>query len=247
MIFSLENVVKNRAQGTGYRLAIGCLRIARGERVALTGLSGSGKSTALDILGMALQPDEAQTFLLTPDEETFDVAGLWRKKSLDAMAGIRLRHIGYVLQSGGLLPYLTVAENMALTARMQDKGETFATKRAAEAAEALGIAHLLSSYPSTLSVGERQRAAIGRALAPRPDIVLADEPTAALDPIHAQGVMRLFADMAEEMGATLIMVSHDQTLVREAGLRTVEISVTAAEDGAVLAVIDDRTTPCAAS
>ncbi|MDR1659967.1 MAG: ATP-binding cassette domain-containing protein [Desulfovibrio sp.] len=246
MIFSLENVSKYRAQGTGYSLAIRCLRVARGERIALTGASGSGKSTALDILGMILRPDEAQGFLFAPGEKTFDIAALWRKKSLDAMAGIRLRHIGYVLQTGGLLPYLTVGENLGLPARMRGGDKNSATARAVSVAESLGIAHLLNSYPSTLSVGERQRVAIGRALAPQPDIVLADEPTAALDPIHAENVMRLFAATVKRMNASLIMVSHDLPLVREAGLRIVEITVTSAGDGTVLATIDDSGhTPCA--
>ena len=246
MIFSLGNVSKYRAQGAGYSLAVRCLRIARGERIALTGASGSGKSTALDILGMVLRPDEAQDFLFAPAEETFYIAASWRKESLDAMAAIRLRHIGYVLQTGGLLPYLTVAENLDLIARMRGGDGNAAAVRTVSVAESLGIAHLLNSYPSTLSVGERQRVAIGRALAPRPAVILADEPTAALDPIHAENVMSLFAAMVKEMKATLVMVSHDLSLVREAGLRIVEISVASAEDGSVLATIDDSGhRPCA--
>ncbi|MDR1777819.1 MAG: ATP-binding cassette domain-containing protein [Desulfovibrio sp.] len=249
MIFALENVSKYRPQGMGYRLSIRSLRIEQGERVAFTGVSGSGKSTALDILGMVLRPDEADAFFLAPAGTEVDAAALWRKKALDAMADIRLRHMGYVLQSGGLLPYLTVAENLGLTARMQGRDKAFTAERTAVVAEYLGIAHLLEAYPSTLSVGERQRVAIGRAIAPKPDIVLADEPTAALDPIHAENVMRLFADIVREIRATLIMVSHDLTLVREAGLRTLEIDVGTADDGSVLATIDDRKgqSSCAAS
>ncbi|MDR3357298.1 MAG: ATP-binding cassette domain-containing protein [Desulfovibrio sp.] len=246
MIFSLEDVSKHHAQGAGYSLLIRRLRIARGERIALTGVSGSGKSTALDILGMVLRPDAARNFLFAPAGKSFDIAAFWRKKSLDAMAGIRLRHVGYVLQTGGLLPYLSVAENMGLVARMRDGDGNSVASRTVSVAEALGIAHLLNSRPSTLSVGERQRVAIGRALAPRPDVVLADEPTAALDPIHAENVMSLFATVVKEMGTTLVMVSHDMSLVRGAGLRIVEISLTSAEDGSVLATIDDSGhAPCA--
>jgi putative ABC transport system ATP-binding protein len=248
MIFSLRNVSKRRAQGTGYRLTIRNLDIAEGERIALTGASGSGKSTALDILGMVLRPDEAERFQFAPTQIHVDIAALWRKKSSDAMAGMRLRHIGYVLQTGGLLPYLTVAENMSLTSLMQGKEKKTVKQRVTEMAEALGITRLLHSYPSTLSVGERQRAAIGRALTPQPDVILADEPTAALDPVHARKVMRLFASMAQKINVSLIMVSHDLPLAREAGLRIVEISVTAAADGSVLAVIDDSVAaPCATS
>jgi putative ABC transport system ATP-binding protein len=247
MVYNLENVCKSRGQGAGYRLCIRRLRIARGEQVALTGASGSGKSTALDILGMLLRPDEAETYTLNAGSARIDVAGLWRKRNLDAMAAVRLEHIGYVLQTGGLLPYLTVAENMGLTARMLGMSGKDVDNRVRSAAAALGIKALLRSRPSTLSVGERQRAAIGRALVPEPGIVLADEPTAALDPVHSENVMKLFRGMALEMGATLIMVSHDRELVRHAELRVVEVLVKADDAGAVRAVIDDkRQAPCAA-
>ncbi|MDR0816341.1 MAG: ATP-binding cassette domain-containing protein [Desulfovibrio sp.] len=239
MLYHIENVSKQRMQGTGYRLHIRCLHIRLGEQIALTGVSGSGKSTALDILGMVLRPDEAEVYAIRPQDSRIDVAGLWHKKDMDAMAALRLRHIGYVLQTGGLLPYLTVFENMALTARIQGKAQEPVLKSVRAVAENLGIGALLKSYPSTLSVGERQRVAIGRALVPQPAIVLADEPTAALDPVHSRNVMNLFRAMLQEIGATLVMVSHDHALVRSAGLREVEVSVSAGENGAVVAVIDD--------
>ena len=244
MIYTLENVIKSRTQGAGYCLHIKHLQIAPGEQLALTGQSGSGKSTALDLLGMVLQPDSAQCFrfnaLPAASDTGTDVAALWQQRRLDAMTRLRLQHMGYVLQTGGLLPYLSVAENMGLTARMQGQSPERVKESVQDLAAQLGIATLLSSLPATLSVGERQRVAIGRALTPRPAVVLADEPTAALDPIHSQKVMALFAHAVRSLGATLIMVSHDLELVRRCGLREVRVDVHAQEDGGVLALIDDQ-------
>ena len=255
MIYTLDNVIKSRAQGAGYSLHIRHLRVAPGEQVALTGPSGCGKSTALDILGMLLQPDKAEIFCFAPGGENtaeHDVAALWRSRRLDDMAALRLRHVGYVLQTGGLLPYLSVAENMALTARMQGRTPDFVESSVRQLAQSLGIEALLHSLPSTLSVGERQRAAIGRALASHPTVVLADEPTAALDPVHAARVMELFRHAVQALRATLVMVTHDVQLARAEGLREIRVRVEALgggeEQGAqgaqgeqqgVRAVIDD--------
>ncbi len=106
--------------------------------------------------------------------------------------------------------------------------------------EDLEIAHLAGAIPSTLSVGERQRVAIARALASRPRLILADEPTAALDPVLGRRVMSLFLRTLKETDAALVMVSHDVTLVREFGFREVPLSVSAGETG-VTAVLDDGT------
>lgn len=265
MTYALDNVIKSRAQGAGYSLHIRRLRVAAGEQVALTGPSGCGKSTALDILGMLLQPDEATTFHFAPDEieaggegqTGADVAALWRERRLDDMAHLRLCHVGYVLQTGGLLPYLNVAENMALTARMQGRTPDFVESSVRDLAQSLGIEALLHSLPSTLSVGERQRVAIGRALAPHPQVVLADEPTAALDPVHAAKVMELFRHAVHALKSTLVMVTHDVQLARAGKLREVQVTVEALgepegkdEQGGnsgVRAIIDDQGKPCATS
>ncbi|MDR3175862.1 MAG: ATP-binding cassette domain-containing protein [Desulfovibrio sp.] len=240
IIFAVENVRKKRRQGAGYVLHIHSLRIARGEQIALTGASGSGKSTALDLLGMVLRPDEAEVCILNTPTESVDVGALWRGEDVDRMAALRLQYMGYVLQTGGLLSYLTVEENMGLTARMQGRPESFIKENVRALAAQLGISTLLKSMPSTLSVGERQRAAIGRSLAAQPMLVLADEPTAALDPVHAEVVMGLFRNAVTNLGASLVMVSHDLALVRKEGLREVRIEVGADDDGCVYAGIDDR-------
>ena len=159
------------------------LSVKENSFVTLLGPSGCGKSTALDVLAGILRPDsgEGSRFLLhTADGET-DMLALWQAGRLDALARLRGKHLGYVLQTGGLLPFLSARDNILLPCRCLG-----IMGRRLEAvwnmSTALGIDRLLLQMPASLSVGERQRVAIARALAHGPAIVLADEPTAALDP-----------------------------------------------------------------
>ncbi len=208
-LYELRKVaLERKARGYAYRLAIDSLTIAPGEKIALLGPSGCGKSTALDLLAMILQPDEAETFRLCTDEGAEDVADLWRRGRRDRMADLRLRHIGYVLQTGGLLPFLTGAGNIAAPGKAQGMDAGAIRRRLAELGERL---------PDKMSIGERQRVAIARALLAEPRLVLADEPTAALDPVSARNVMRLFTEAAAS--CALVVVSHDERLVQESGLR----------------------------
>ncbi len=236
LLFSLEGVAKTRSTGPGYALHIPCLRIAAGETLAITGPSGSGKSTALDILGMALQPDSAGVFTLNVDGRVADVAACWKRGDQDTLAALRLRHMGYVLQTGGLLPFLSARANMELTARMNGLPE--ARDQVERLAASLGISRLLDAMPGQLSVGERQRVAIARALASRPAVILADEPTAALDPYHADAVLDIFLESVNQLGVTLIMVTHDQDIVRERGLKELRIAVFPEADGTSKAVLE---------
>ena len=215
-LFTLKGVGKTRTQGPGYTLDIARLEVMPGETIAVTGPSGSGKSTALDILGMALRPDAAETFQLHVAGESVDVAQCWRRGEQDRLAALRLRHMGYVLQTGGLLPFLSARENITAVRRAVGLPDG---KDVDELAERLDIGRLLPVSPHKLSVGERQRVAIARALASRPALILADEPTAALDPVNAQGVMDLFTDLAREMGCTVVLVTHAPEMARRLGFR----------------------------
>lgn len=238
MLYTLRDVSKRHHREHGYRLHIRSLCIPRGARLAITGPSGCGKSTTLDMLGLALQPDDGATFLFTPPHATVDILELWRHGRNNAMASLRLQHMGYVLQTGELLPFLTVAENMTLTARMAGMAPADALESARSLADQLGIAPLLTAMPSTLSVGERQRAAIVRALTPRPHIILADEPTAALDPYHAARVMEAFLKALDAQGGTLILVTHNRDWAREGGLCEVPFLLETHAEG-VTAVLDN--------
>lgn len=221
-LYELRKVaLERKARGYAYRLCIDSLTIAPGEKIALLGPSGCGKSTALDLLAMILQPDEAETFRLRTDEGEQDVAAMWRGGRRDRMADLRLRHIGYVLQTGGLLPFLTGAGNIVAPGKAQGMDAGAIRHRLAELGERLGITHVMGALPDKMSIGERQRVAIARALLAGPRLVLADEPTAALDPVSARNVMRLFTEAAAS--CALVVVSHDERLVQESGLRVLRM------------------------
>jgi putative ABC transport system ATP-binding protein len=221
----------------GFRLEVPRLAVRRGECVAITGPSGSGKSTLLDLLGLVLAPDRTDGFLLKPtDDPPLDVARMWRKGDRDGLARVRARHIGYVLQTGGLLPFLPAIENIRLSRAilgLDDNGADDGDGLVDRLIEALGIRLLLAKKPQALSIGERQRVAIARALAHRPALLLADEPTAALDPAQAVGVMKLLLALIRRFRITAIIVSHDWDLVSALGLRQVRAEMLPGQPPAV--------------
>lgn len=239
MLYRIENLGKKWAREGGWRLLIRRLHVEAGARLAITGPSGCGKSTTLDLLGLALEPDSAGAFLFAPCNQAIDAVRLWREKRLDAMAALRLAHMGYVLQTGGLLPFLNVIDNMLLTARMAGLPEAAAREQAMALSRQLGIEGLLRAMPATLSIGERQRVAIVRALTPKPALILADEPTAALDPAHAARVMEAFLSAVDEQGGTLILVTHNAGWARRGGLTELPFVMEEDEQG-LTAVLDDR-------
>jgi putative ABC transport system ATP-binding protein len=217
LMFSIRKLHKKRRDGADYTLDMDSLDVLRGERIAITGPSGCGKSTALDLLAGILRPDAAERFIFAPDDDVaVDMMDAGDTGRLDKLSLLRRRYLGYVLQTGGLLPFLSARENITVVRRAVGLPDD---KRVDELAERLGIGRLLRVLPHKLSVGERQRVAIARALASRPALILADEPTAALDPVNAQGVMDLFADLAREMGCTVILVTHAPEMARRLGFR----------------------------
>lgn len=238
MLFTLKNVCKGRSRDDNYRLHIRHLDIDKGSCIAITGPSGCGKSTALDLLGMTLKPDSAERFLFMPDNQAKDIVSKWDSDDQDYLASLRRRFIGYVLQTGELLPFFSVYENIALTAGLARIPEKKIAECVFPCMEQLQIAHLANAMPSTLSVGERQRVAIARALVSKPKVILADEPTAALDPVLSRVVMRLFLDTVSRTGVSLVLVSHDIELVKEFALSEVAIDICHTDDG-VVADLDD--------
>lgn len=205
------------------------LNIARGAKLALIGESGSGKSTLLELLAMILMPTDSENFEFAPLPEhgALDIAALWQSGGLDELSALRSRHIGYVLQHGGLLPYLTVRGNVELPLELLGLPRDGV---AVELTARLGIEHQLDKRPAELSVGQRQRVAIARALAHAPPIVIADEPTAAIDPHNAERIVALLVELTEALGVTLIVATHAQTLAARAGFTLVEHEIRAAGD-----------------
>jgi putative ABC transport system ATP-binding protein len=188
------------------------LTIARGEFIALIGPSGSGKSTLMAILG-CLDSPTAGAYRL--DGERVDgLAG-------SELARIRNQKIGFVFQQYNLLPKASVARNVELPMLYGGVGRKERRRRALELLEKVGIPEKARSLPSALSGGQRQRVAVARALANRPSILLADEPTGALDSKTGQEVLELFSDLHRQ-GNTIVIVTHDLSIAARAS-RQVEI------------------------
>lgn len=232
MIYSLKNVVKSRVQdGVGFRLKVPEINIESRESIALIGHSGCGKSTLLDLLALALHPDEAETFKIQTDPNySADVDQLWQKKQHNQLSEIRKHQIGYVLQTGGLLPYLTVRENIELPRKLLNLPEDDSIR---SISKVMGIHRQLDKLPGLLSAGERQRASFARAFSHRPNIVIADEPTAALDPITARKIMAVVMELVNGLKITMITASHDWAQVYKMDFRSLHHEASVVDDGRV--------------
>lgn len=170
-----------------------------GSSVAITGPSGGGKSTLLGVVGGLARPTSGTVRI--GDSQISELAE--RERS-----DFRRSHIGFVYQADNLLPFLTLLENVGL--QLSLNGESSGTGRSLAMLANLGLAGLAYRLPDHLSGGQRQRAAVARAIVHQPEIILADEPTGALDAANAVGVIDLLLEMQREIGATLIMVTHDR-------------------------------------
>ncbi|NGM24293.1 ATP-binding cassette domain-containing protein [Roseomonas stagni] len=212
-ILALTNAVKLRGSPPlEFRLEIPSFIARAGEFIAVVGESGCGKSTLLDLLALISRPSDASGFMLADAEcGSHDISALWRDGNERALSTLRARSVGYVLQTGGLLPFLTVGGNAELSLALA--GRPLDRDRIRRLAENLGIEGQLRKKPYQLSGGQRQRAAILRALAHNPRIVLADEPTAAVDKTRAGAIVADFRRIAMIERTTVIMVTHDLTLV----------------------------------
>jgi putative ABC transport system ATP-binding protein len=188
------------------------LDIRQGEYVAIAGPSGCGKSTLLSILGLLDSPSEG-TYLLNGRP----VQGL----TLPERARIRNREIGFIFQSFNLIGDLTVYENVELPLTYRGMPAVERKQAVQEALEKVGMGHRAKHQPAQLSGGQQQRVAVARALAGKPAVLLADEPTGNLDSKNGESVMNLLADLHKQ-GATICMVTHDERFSRHAE-RTVHI------------------------
>ncbi|MFC3181359.1 ABC transporter ATP-binding protein [Cypionkella sinensis] len=173
------------------------LEVARGESLGLVGPSGSGKSSLLMLMGGLERVSKGRVQALGQDITSLDEDGLAR---------FRRGRMGVVFQSFHLIPTLTALENVALP--MQIAGVTDAVTRAKDELEAVGLATRMQHYPAQLSGGEQQRVALARAAAPRPAILLADEPTGNLDSANGAAIMDLIFGLRDRHGATLVLVTH---------------------------------------
>jgi putative ABC transport system ATP-binding protein len=179
------------------------LNIGRGEAVGLVGPSGSGKSTLLMVMAGLERPDKGSVALAGENLDQFDE---------DALARFRGRQIGIVFQSFHLIPTMTALENVAVPLELA--GEPDAFDRACAELEAVGLGERAAHYPAQLSGGEQQRVALARALAPRPAILVADEPTGNLDEATGKEIVDLMFARFSANAMTLVLVTHDVTLAR---------------------------------
>ena len=180
------------------------LDVKSGETLALLGPSGSGKSSLMSVLSGLEKASSGELSVAGAD---FTALGE------DALALTRRGRIGIVLQAFHLLPTMTAQENVATP--MELAGEKDAWPRAAAELDAVGLGHRLTHYPAQLSGGEQQRVAIARALAPRPPLIFADEPTGNLDMATGEAVVEVLFSRRAETGATLIIITHDETLAAQ--------------------------------
>jgi putative ABC transport system ATP-binding protein len=183
------------------------LEINPGDYISIAGPSGCGKSTLLAILGLLDSPTEGFYTLNGQSVAELDHA---------ERARLRNREIGFIFQSFNLIGDLTVFENVELPLTYRGMDGTERKKRVNEALERVGMAHRVRHYPAQLSGGQQQRVAVARALAGKPSILLADEPTGNLDSSNGEAVMALLSQLHQE-GATICMVTHDPRFARHAG------------------------------
>ena len=211
MLLTLSNVTKSYATSEGPIRVLDNidLDLDAGQSLALTGESGSGKSTLLHLVAGLDTTDEGRVIVAGKD-----IAGA----SDSQRAALRRGTVGLVFQQFNLIPSLTVGANLAFQARLSDRHDPEWTR---ELAEALGLEKLLNRYPEQLSGGQQQRVAIGRTLAPRPALVLADEPTGNLDEATGDAVLNLMLGLVTRAGAALLLVTHSRRLADRLDRRVV--------------------------
>ena len=178
------------------------LRVAKGEVIALLGPSGAGKSTLLTAMGLINPPTSGR--ITIGGQPVLD-----GPKPLVDLRAFRRHHLGFVFQKANLIPFLNAVQNVQVALEINDVPARAARRRALELLDYLGVADRANNLPSALSGGQQQRVSVARALANDPNLILADEPTAALDGPLGRQVMELFAKIAHERQAGVIVVTHD--------------------------------------
>jgi len=217
-----ENLTKVYGSGNTEVVAMKdvSLRVERGEVIALLGPSGAGKSTLLTAIGLINPPTAGRIHI--GGELVMDAS----QPRVDLRI-FRRRHLGFVFQKANLIPFLNAVENVQVALEINDATSRAARKRAMELLDYLGVADRAQNLPDALSGGQQQRVAVARALANEPGLILADEPTAALDKQRGRQVMELFAQIAHQHRAGVIVVTHDHRTL-DVFDRTLEV-----EDGVI--------------
>ena len=205
----VENLAREYSTGSSRQVVFDRLTfsVEQGETVALLGASGSGKTTLLNLISGIDTPGSGKVLL-----NGVDVHGL----AEPARTLLRRQHIGFVFQFFNLIPTLKVGENVALPLELLGEEDSKAEQRAAALLGDVGLGGLSGRYPETLSGGEQQRAAIARALAHRPALLLADEPTGNLDEDTGDRIIQLLTELARQQGTTMLLVTHSNRVAQAA-------------------------------
>ena len=206
-IIKIEKLIKRFPVGKSEFTALNdlSLSIERGEFLGLVGPSGSGKTTLLNIMGSLDTPTQGKVTVLDNS-----IASLSHKQS----AKLRNRHIGFIFQTYNLLPVYTVYENVEFALLLQKLSSSVRHKAVMDALEWVGLTDKVKSKPSMLSGGECQRVAIARSMVKRPEIVLADEPTANLDSKNSHHILQTMKDLNKELNTTFIFATHDEKVMK---------------------------------
>jgi putative ABC transport system ATP-binding protein len=203
---TIRGVTKNYDEGSTKTLALDGvdLTVNRGEVTLLMGPSGSGKTTLLSIMGCILRPTSGQVLLGGKDVTSLREADL---------PAVRLRHIGFVFQGFNLFPTLSAGENVELSLGLKGVKGSEAQDEALRLLTLVGLAEKYNAFPADISGGQKQRVAIARAVAGSPEVILADEPTAALDSHTGKTIVEMMAKLAHDEDRAVVIVTHDNRLI----------------------------------
>lgn len=196
------------------------LHLKAGEAVALCGSSGCGKSTILEMVGLILKPDRLVSYQIYDRNAFQQIEQSIAQQDQTQLARLRAECFGFMLQSGGLLPFLSVQENLALP--NQILGNALDQEWLNYLVAELQISHLLQQYPKQLSIGERQRVSFIRSISHQPPVLLADEPTAALDPSNAEKLFDIILDVVQKNQIAALVVTHDWDLIKQKSIRVIQ-------------------------
>lgn len=218
-----------------FRLVADSFALQPGQTVALTGASGSGKTLFLELLGLLRSPEGGTEYTCSGE----NLIDLWKDGPRSAaLARRRGGLFGFVPQTGALMPFLTVAENIALTQNVTKRQDA---SWCTHLMDRLGLTSFASMMPGSLSIGQRQRVSIARALAHRPAFIIADEPTAALDSESADVVLELLLSVAADQNCGVILSSHDLDRLSRHDISRMSLSVRSV-DGAIISTLEPA--PC---
>lgn len=232
-MLTINNLVISRPIGKSFfKVCLPELSVKAGQVVVIKGDSGCGKSTLLEMIGLILKPDEVNCYNLMVDNETYDIANVIHQNNINQLANIRAQYLGFMLQTGGLLPFLNIKNNILLSAKVLRKPVD--SNRFDYLVNKLNIAHLLNKYPKQLSIGERQRASFIRSIIHKPALLLADEPTSALDPYNANLLFDLIIEQAQQDNIAAMIVTHDWQRIENKGLFTLSAKLTSMQSSEFL-------------